>query len=92
MKFYTMDHRGGLHEALKTKKEISQSFFNYLRKFKFNGKFYYTPYGYDECISCYRFILHNHQKHINNPCWLLLEMDKNLFKKFKKCNLLKEVY
>lgn len=69
IKYYTMEHKGGINEALQTRKEID--FEEFKKRFK---KYHYKPYCYDKRINCYRFIINNMEKHINQPTWLLLEI------------------
>ena len=70
-KFYRMQHRGSLDEALKTREQIS------FDKFEFYLQAYdYRVYCYDERISCVRFILNDHHLKPNLPCWILIEVKK----------------
>lgn len=67
MKYYTMEHRGGLKEALETKKEISKDEFEKLLPL-------YKFYAYDKRISCNRYILKDMEKNFKNyTIWLLEE-------------------
>lgn len=66
--YYSMCHRGGLDEALKTKVRIFENEFIELFK-KYN--FHY--YCFDERINCIRFIKGNIQENLNVPEWLLIE-------------------
>ena len=63
-KYYLMEHRGGLKEALETLEQISVEQFKKLHK-------KYTFYGYDERIDCLRFILDD-MEHDNSPVWLMI--------------------
>lgn len=67
---YTMEHRGGLDEALKTRKRITpQEFYFLLPSYKF--------YCYDERIFCYRYLLKYDDSVANNlPDWLLVKFKK----------------
>lgn len=67
VKFYTMEHRGGLAEALETKKEISKEEFDKLLPM-------YKFYTYDKRINCNRYILKDMEKNFKNyTIWLLVE-------------------
>lgn len=69
MKYYEMQHRGSLKEALKTKKEITKSRFNQMRR-------KYIFWGFDERINCNRYILKNIERNFEEyPVWLLEEKD-----------------
>lgn len=70
MKFYSMFHRGGLDESLKTKELISESEFKKLFKL-----FKYEYYCFDERINCIRFIIGDITKHYIYPTWLLISLD-----------------
>lgn len=67
MKYYEMQHCGGLDEALKTKKPITEAEFN--RRLKD-----YKYYCFDKRIGCHRYILkdipNNYKK---QTIWLLRE-------------------
>lgn len=69
MKYYEMQHYGGLKEALQTKKPITQTEFNQRLKD-------YQYYCFDERIGCHRYILkdipNNYEK---QTIWLLMEPD-----------------
>ena len=66
MKCYLMDHRGGLKEACETIKEIPWSQFDDIVS-------HYTPYGYDDRINCFRFILNDIPNNFKDYCvWLLI--------------------
>ena len=69
IKYYTMEHRGGLNEALETKKPITENKFYELAR-----KFHYEPYCYDKRINCIRFIITNMEKNYDKPTWLLIEI------------------
>lgn len=62
IKYYTMEHRGGLNEALATKKPITEEQFYELAR-----KFHYEPYCYDERINCIRLIISDIPKYPNEP-------------------------
>lgn len=69
MKYYEMKHYGGLDEALKTKRPITQTEFNQrLKDYKY--------YCFDRRIGCHRYILkdipNNYEK---QTIWLLMEPD-----------------
>lgn len=63
-KYYLMDHRGGLKEALETLEQINVDKFKKLHK-------KYTFYGYDDRIECLRFILDDIE-HDNSHVWLMI--------------------
>lgn len=75
MKFYKMQHRETLQEALKTKIEIDEGqFTSYLSmKDKRNNVPIFQYYCYDERIKCYRFINYDMCYFNNLPTWLLWE-------------------
>lgn len=81
MKYYIMEHRGGLDESLKTRKEISEDkFYELLPLYEF--------YCYDDRINCNRYILKDMEYKYNNyTIWLLKEIKTN--NKFH--NIFKEV-
>lgn len=62
--FYTMEHRGGLKEAVATVKEISIEEFEDLQP-------YYKYYCYDERIHSERYIYNWPEKSAGVPMWLL---------------------
>lgn len=67
MKYYTMEHRGGLNEALETKKEISKEEFERLLPM-------YEKYAFDKRINCQRYILKDMENNFRNyTIWLLEE-------------------
>lgn len=71
MTYYTMEHRGGLDEALKTKKKITIEEFNKLLP-------NYHLYAFDERINCIRFITNNMEQYAieNKSEWLLIKISK----------------
>ena len=71
MTYYTMEHRGGLDEALKTKKKITIEEFNILLP-------NYHLYAFDERINCIRFLANNMEQYAveNKPEWLLIKISK----------------
>lgn len=67
MKYYKMDHRGGLQEALETKKEITKEEFEKLLPM-------YKYYAYDKRINCKRYILKDMENNFKEyTIWLLEE-------------------
>ena len=65
MKYYKKDHRGGLQEALETKKEITKEEFEKLLP---------MYYAYDKRINCKRYILIDMEhKFKEYTIWLLEE-------------------
>ena len=67
MKYYTMEHRGGLNEALETRKEITEEEFKRLLPM-------YEKYAFDKRINCQRYILKNMEKNFKKyTIWLLEE-------------------
>ena len=71
MIYYTMHHRGGLDEALKTKKQIDLKEFNELLP-------NYHLYAFDERINVIRFLANDMEKYAieNKPEWLLIKISK----------------
>lgn len=82
MRFYTMDHRGGLNEALETRKLISKDSFNKLLKF-------YEFYCFDDRINSIRFIHRDIESEY--PTWLLLEFTGYDFEELKN-KLIEEIF
>lgn len=75
MKLYeTMDHRGGLTEALKTRKSIDPFLAKYLIEIGI-----YKEYDYDERIKANRYIFKGMPKNWTVPTWLL-EFDEREIK------------
>lgn len=67
IKYYTMEHKGGLDEALQTKKEITREEFEKLLPM-------YEFYAIDKRINCNRYILKDMEKNFRNyTIWLLEE-------------------
>ena len=82
MKYYKMDHRGGLKEAIETRKEITEEEFNKLLPL-------YEFYAYDKRINCNRYILKDMEHNFKDyTIWLLKEVETtgqwhNMFKEVK---------
>lgn len=76
MTYFTMQHSGGLDEALKTVKPISEGAFNKLKECGL-----YKHYCYDERIGCTRYILIDIEKNYGLPVWLLECDDYGIFKR-----------
>lgn len=74
-RFYTMLHRGGLDEALKTRKKIDIS-----RFFEMYYSHNYEFYCFDNRINCYRYILKDFVNHLDLPTWLLIEIKEEVKK------------
>ena len=68
MKFYKMDHRGGLDQALLTRVQICEDQFKW-----YTSYFEYEYYCFDERINCFRFIKKDMPKG-DHPDWLLIEV------------------
>lgn len=67
MKYYKMEHRGGLKEALETRKEITKEEFEELLPM-------YEPYAFDKRINCQRYILKDMENNFKKyAIWLLKE-------------------
>lgn len=67
MLIFTMQHSGGLKEAIKKCKRISLDNF-----IKLVDQKIYDRYGYDERIKATRFILNDMQNNIGLPTWLII--------------------
>ena len=69
MRYYEMEHRGSLQDALKTKKEITKERYHQIKN-------KYCFYCYDERINCYRYILRLRRNLIGKyTTWLLVEKE-----------------
>ena len=73
-KYYTIEHRGTLEEAIATKKKISKRTFEKLIR----AKIYYG-YSYDERIKAMRYLLSDLEDDIGLPAWILVEEVKKEF-------------
>ena len=65
-KYYTMEHRGTLDEALTTLSEITKNDFD-----KLVGNGIYNIYGYDERIKAIRYIISDMENSVYLPTWLI---------------------
>lgn len=76
MKFYRMEHRGTLQQAIETRQEIDEDIFVNMLGMKDKKNIpIYQFYGYDERLKSYRFIntRMSEKEYINLPTWLLWE-------------------
>ena len=82
VKFFTMEHRGGLDEALETKKIISKDHFNNIVRF-------YEFYHCDNRINCIRFMHKDFPNNGDYPTWLCIELSINELFSSKDLELLR---